>query len=187
MSNNQENIPTATVVNENINNPMTCNYNYNSLSDTRFIEIPPEDTKLQKCWRYGKTVKMLSFIDSCFCFMIGLYNPILFIVMLLPIFGYFGAKTYKFNYSFLYCFYNLGIISLRIVQLYYIYNNLYDQDSTMYDKSSKSILWISLIFQFWICWIVFKFTFYLHILKYEQLNALRIGTYLPVVTSIILT
>ena len=185
MSNNQDNIPTAVVINDNINNPLS--YNYNSFSDTKYIETPPEDKKLQKCWRYGKTVKMFSFIDSIFCFFLGLYNPILFIVMVLPLFGYFGAKKYKFNYSFLYCIYNLGIISLRIIQLYYIYNNLYSPNNTMYKKSSISLLWISLIIQFWISWIVFKFTYYLHILKYNELNVLRIGTYIPVVTSIILT
>ena len=56
-----------------------------NFTQTHYVETQPEDIKLQQCWRYGKTVKLLAGIDVFFCFLAGLMDsPIFFIFLLLP-------------------------------------------------------------------------------------------------------
>ena len=170
----------------NYSDNLSTNSPNTTYSTTNYVETIPELPKLQICWRYGKTVKVFSIIDSVFCFLFSLYNPMLLFILLFPICGYYGAKHYNVNKCILYILYCIGIALVKIIQIYYVYTNLFSSDNKMNDTSSQVLLWISLLIQIWITWIVIKFTCLLHKLNLNELNTLRIGTYIPVVTSVVL-
>jgi len=161
--------------------------NNGTLTQTHYVETEPEDVKLQKCWRYGKTVKLLSTIDVFFCFLSGLMdNPIFFVFLLLPYSGYKGAREYNLSYIVFYVMYCIVLFIARVVQFYNVIYKRYDY----LDKYSHNyIIWLGvfngfyIIIQFWILKIVIGFYNKLLRLNASERNKLLVGTYIPVTTT----
>ena len=87
-ANKPYNIPTATVVSLPSAPPVTTastpqptfgNNDYASVSETYYVETMPEEKKLQNCWRYGKTTKLLACIDSFFCILNAIFDYPIFL------------------------------------------------------------------------------------------------------------
>ena len=159
----------------------------NQYTTTHYVETPPESYELQRCWQYGKTVKCLACIDSIFCLLNALTLwPMIFISMM-PVCGYYGAKTYDKKKTIVYLVYCALLVMGRIIQLDNIYNHRYDKnpDDKVYSDGSKFLVVFSIFVQVWITWIVSKFIKFLYSLDNTQLSTLRIGTYVPVVTSVL--
>jgi hypothetical protein len=169
--------------------PITTHQEQRDIERTHYIETIPEDVKLQDCWRYSKTVKILSGIDVFFCLLAGLMdNPIFLIFMLLPYSGYKGAKEYNICYLGLYVIYCFILLIVKSVQFYNVVYKRYDY----LDKYSDDyIIWLSvfnglyIIVQLWITTIVIKFYNQLLIINAIDRNKLLVGTYIPVVTTYI--
>lgn len=156
-------------------------------STTHYVETPPESYELQRCWQYGKTVKCLACIDSFFCILNALTLwPMIFIAMM-PICGYYGAKLYDKTKTSVYLAYCICLIIGRVSQLDNIYHHRYDENPNdkVYSDGSKFLVIISIFIQIWITWIVGKFIKFLYSLDNTQLSTLRVGTYVPVVTSVL--
>ena len=163
--------------------------NEGNITQTHYVETEPEDIKLQKCWRYGKTVKLLAGIDVFFCFLAGLMdNPIFFIFLLLPYSGYKGAKEYNLSYIVFYVFYCMLLLIAKVVQFYNVIYKRYDY----LDKYSHNyIIWLGvfnglyIIIQLWILRIVLGFYNKLLRINASERNKLLVGTYIPVTTTYI--
>ncbi len=176
-------VPVAVPINQN------NEQNNINITETNYIETMPEDIKLQQCWRYGKTVKILSCIDIFFCFLAGLMDyPIFFLFILLPYSGYKGAKEYNLKYIIFYVIYCFILLVTKVIQTYnvmyrkYEYLNKYDDNYIIW-LSIFNILYI--IVELWILKIVIGFYNYLLRLSTVDRNKLLIGTYIPVKTTYI--
>ena len=163
--------------------------NENTISQTQYIETEPEEYKLQQCWRYGKTVKLLAGIDVFFCFLAGMMDNIIFFVfILLPYLGYKGAKEYKILYMVFYVIYCFLLLISKVVQMY---NILYKKYDYLDKYSDNYITWlivfngIYIIIQLWILKIVLGFYNRLIRLNTTDRNKLLVGTYIPVTTTFI--
>ena len=183
------NIPVAVQVNQGtyVSSFPNENTERNQYTTTHYVETPPESYELQRCWQYGKTVKCLACIDSFFCLLNALTLwPMIFISMM-PVCGYYGAKTYDKKKTIVYLVYCALLVMGRIIQLDNIYHHRYDKnpDDKVYSDSSKFLVVFSIFIQIWITWIVGKFIKFLYSLNDTQLSTLRIGTYVPVVTSVL--
>jgi hypothetical protein len=186
-ANETYNIPTATIVSIPSAPPQTTirNDDYASVSETYYVETMPEEKKLQNCWRYGKTTKLLACIDSFFCILNAIFDyPIFFLFALMPLCGYYGAKNYDLLKIAIYVFYCLMLSVGRIIQLDNVINSRYNYVQN-YSSDHKTTIYviniISIIVQLWITWIVFKFYSLLLRLTSEEKNKLLVGTYIPVV------
>tara|TARA_B100001989_G_scaffold164330_1_gene118102 strand:+ start:507 stop:1100 length:594 start_codon:yes stop_codon:yes gene_type:complete len=190
------NIPIATAVADKNNNTGTNNIqnsqNYfdtdtrNMISTTHYVETAPESPYLQKCWQYAKTIKYISCIDIFFCLLYSYRINWIFIFLgLMPLLGYYGSKEYNFKKTIIYFVYCMLLIILRIIQLNIIFNHKYADDSRLNNDGSKLIILLSLFVQLWISWIVFRFCHILYKLSDQQLNTLKIGTYIPIETRVL--
>tara|TARA_B100002019_G_scaffold225261_1_gene198269 strand:- start:5 stop:673 length:669 start_codon:yes stop_codon:yes gene_type:complete len=172
-------------IENNGNNGNNENNENNIFRATHYIETMPEELKLQNAWRYGKTTKLLSMIDSFFCIFAGLFtNPFMIIVAIMPIMGYYGAKEYNIYKIFIYCMYIFIIFAYRIITTYYIGMRKYDYLKEYTDGEVAGVVFFSLfcsLVELWILWVVLKFYNYLLRLTDHEKNRLQVGTYIPVV------
>lgn len=180
-------------------NPISQNNNFieNTYSTTHYVEAPPEDQNLQKTWQYGKTIKCLSVIDSFFIIINSIIVWPLIFSIFFPICGYYGSKRYEVNKIFIYMFYCFMRAMSIVIQLSYgfkntdyydddFYNNSSDVNKRLHSNISQVFLIFSLLVQLWITWIVFRFASTLRNLSYDKLNTLRIGTFIPIETRVLL-
>ena len=183
---------------ESLEIPQTYNVSYDTpenpmnkdgitFTETHYIETPPENAKLQRTWRYGKTTKLFSFIDSIFCIFIGIFsNPYLLFIAILPLSGYYGSNNYCIIKICIYLLYIFAICFFKGVDIYNIVERKYDYLS---DSSDDRIIGLTvlnsvyLLIELWIFKIVIKFYNCLIRLTKEELVKLREGTYKPFITT----
>jgi hypothetical protein len=125
-------------------------------------------------WRLGKTTRFFALIDVIFCLLTFLQYPPLLIVSVLPLMGYYGAKEYcvwKIYCYALFVFLNFG---LRI----YAYTK-----STSVVGLTLSI--ISILVEFWILRIVFRFIKMIKGTNQDHLAILRDPSWSPIQTHLV--
>ena len=171
-------------------NEQPTEVNNNTISETYYLETQPENIKLQKCWRYGKTTKLLSCIDIFFCVLSASFDyPLFLLFTLMPVCGYFGAKEYNINKTGVYVFYSYIMTIGKIIHFDYLVNNKYDYIDDYSNNRKNGIYFINfmaILVQIWVAWIITKF--YMLILKLNdtERNTLQIGTYIPVIHTYLL-
>lgn len=184
---------------ETLQIPQTYNISYNNppqnpldkegitITETHYIESPPENAKLQRTWRYGKTTKLFSFIDSFFCIFTGIFgNPYLLFIAILPLSGYYGSKDYSLIKICMYLLYIFAICFFKGVDIYNIVERKYDYLS---DSSDDTIIGLTvlnsvyLLVELWIFKVVNKFYNCLIRLTEDELETMRRGNYKPFITT----
>ena len=158
-----------------------------TITETHYIESPPENAKLQRTWRYGKTTNLLSIIDAFFCILTGLVgNPYLLFIAILPISGYYGSKEYSLVKTGIYIVYIFSICFFKSIDIYNIVDRNYDYLS---NSSNNTIIGLTvlngiyLFIELWIFKVVIKFHNCLIRLTGEELTNIRLGNYKPFVTT----
>ena len=159
------------------------------ITETYYVETMPENPKLQKCWRYGKTTKMVALIDLFFCALASMVDtPLMLLLIIMPFCGYVGAKKYNLCNTGVYMLYCIMLSVGRVIQLDYILDDKYEYINE-YSSNRKTaicvIYGISIVVQIWISWIVLKFYNMLLHLNNEEKNTLLVGTYIPIVREYI--
>ena len=155
--------------NENIQGPRQIMININS-------EV---ENTLTLCWKYSKTVKILSFIDLFFCLLYAISaSPVLLLISVMPLCGYVGAIKYKKNYLFVYLFFTIIITICRFLSFGYVDN---DNKNTVL---AAIFSFFGILVSIWICLIIRKFIRLIDELDENQLNHLREG-WIPINTQFI--
>ena len=81
--------------------------------------------------------------------------------------------------------YSSFLFVARIIILIQIYNGTYSDDDKIMTSGSIFLNWISTFARAWITWMIYKLSSKLNSLTTIQLNTLKIGTYIPIITSIV--
>tara|TARA_B100000674_G_scaffold477283_1_gene472405 strand:+ start:573 stop:1091 length:519 start_codon:yes stop_codon:yes gene_type:complete len=109
-----------------------------SMDQIRLNENEINDMK--KILGYRQTLRFVSIIDAVMCLMNGLVIWPLLFIMVMPIMGYYGAKSYSSGRVKLYMLYSLLILAGRCVQLYYFHD--YDAEIVFFILSIFIQTWI---------------------------------------------
>ena len=64
--------------------------------------------------RSSKTIKLFSLIDIIFIFLTGIFYPILFLFILFPLAGWYGAKLFKWYLLIVYAIYLFAEVIFRL-------------------------------------------------------------------------
>ena len=125
-----------------------------------------------KTYSIARTVKILAIIDMVFSAIYCIYNPWFFISLIIAYTGYYGAKTFKENYTFIYASYIIIDAIFKPAIFFWYYATLSNNEKS--DHLFNVILIIlSFMISMWILDIVYKFFKYMRKLSIEQLKYLR--------------
>ena len=182
-SNTSPKAPTSTYANLPENNFYAGNLPV--YENTRYAEVAPESPILNQCWQYGKSVKLFAGLDCFICFLNAfiIWPWIFFLIG--PYLGYKGAREYDTKLTTAYIVYSSFLFVGRIIILVQIYNGSYSDDDKIMTSGSIFLNWLSTFARAWITWMIYKFSSKLNSLTTTQLNTLKIGTYIPITTSIV--
>jgi len=74
--------------------------------------------KIEKCWKYGNIVRIITSVDIILCIFNGFfYNPLLFITAIIPLCGYQGAVQFCSIKTMLYLVYLYSSWFSRIIEI----------------------------------------------------------------------
>ena len=153
--------------------------------NTRYAEVAPESPVLNECWQYGKSVKLFACLDGFICFLNAFVIWPWIFLLIGPYLGYKGAKEYDTKLITAYIIYSSFLFVARIIILIQIYNGTYSDDDKIMTSGSIFLNWLSTFARAWITWMIYKLSSKLNSLTTIQLNTLKIGTYIPIITSIV--
>ena len=154
-------------------------------TSTQYAEVPPEDRNLQKCWQYGKSVKCFAWLDGFICILNSLVIWPWILLLVGPLLGYYGAKSYSSSKITGYCVFSGLLLMGRLIILYKIYDGSFEDDSTIMNNTSIFLSWLTMFARSWITWITLKFKSKLDKLDQHELSTLQIGTYVPICTQVL--
>ena len=148
-----------------------------NLINPSFINID----KVDKCWNYSAVVRFLSGVDICICILNGLfYNPLLYIITIIPLYGYRGAIQFCSIKTIVYIIYLYTSWFGHVIEICEISKHIIETNSTyntgliVYDPSMPlSVISISCIIKLMNAIYVSGFICILYNLTTQELSFLR--------------
>lgn len=124
--------------------------------------IPESYYNLVLCQKLSKTIRFFSALDTLLCLFYVFVSPIISILCIFPVLGYFGAKNYQVKKLYAYSVFVIFLILGRAAML-------------SYHVSAWSVLLTALnwVVEFWILRLICNFTDIIKKLPREQIEGLR--------------
>ena len=150
------------------------------VSQPYIIEAGPPDQEtsititddMVKTYSIARTVKFLAIIDIVFSAIYCFSNPWFIIPLIIAYTGYYGAKTFKENYTFIYASYIIIDAIFKPAIFFWYYATLSNDEKSAHLFNVILII-LSFMISMWILDIVYKFFRHMQKLSVEQLEYLR--------------
>lgn len=158
---NNENIVVATQVEPCIVNVSTVESDINN--------------NMKIVYSYGRTIKILCFIDIIMSIFYALSSPLMFLPIIFALCGLYGVKNYNISGVMFYLCYEFFIIIIRLITFFY----LLDCCSDSLNFFTYFFVVLATILGLWILEILSKYIKNLKKLSNEQINILQTIHHIP--------
>jgi hypothetical protein len=126
-------------------------------------------------YSYGRTIKILCFIDIIMSIFYALISPLMFIPIIFALCGLYGVKNYNISGVMFYLCYEFFIIIIRLITFFY----LLDCCSDSLNFFNYFFVVLATILGLWILEILSKYIKNLKKLSIEQINILQTIHHIP--------